>query len=279
MQPATDPLLGALLPEGYRISQLLRSGGTSRVYLGVGVARAPESPEPHDEGPIAPVAVKILRPELARSPENLAAFEHQASVALRVSHPNVLRVLARGALPSGIPYLVSELLRGLDLADTLARARRLAPRRAVPIARSLASGLGAAHQQGILHLDLKPENIFLVHAPDGRETPKLLDFGPPFGRGTPGYRAPEIERGAEGSVASDIYSLGVVLYEMLTGALPDSAPPAGEPSSSVSASIPAPLRATLARALAADPLDRFASASELDQSLEVAAGHLAAPFY
>jgi serine/threonine-protein kinase len=283
MHPATDPLLGVLLPEGYRISQLLKSGGTSRVYLGV--AEHSSSREPLEGGAPSPerVALKILRSEMARSPEILAAFEREASVAARIRHPNVVHALARGALPGGLPYLVTELLRGLDLADTLARARRLAPRRAVQIARSIASGLDAAHRAGIVHRDLKPENVFLVHAADGREIVKLLDFGAPGSLGalgTPGYRAPEIALGGEGSVASDIYSLGVVLFEMLTGRLPGAVSP-GEPSSLTSvpplavSDLPASLDAALTRALAADPLDRFASMSDLDQALEVVLGHLA----
>jgi serine/threonine-protein kinase len=284
MHPATDPLLGVLLPEGYRIFQLLKSGGTSRVYLGV--AEPSSSPEPLEGGAPSParVALKILRPEIARSPEILAAFELEASIAARICHPNVVRVLARGALPGGLPYLVTELLCGLDLADTLARSRRLAPRRAIPIARSIASGIEAAHREGIVHRDLKPENIFLVHAADGREIVKLVDFGAPGSLGalgTPGYMAPEVALGGEGSVASDIYSLGVVLFEMLTGRLPGAASP-GEPSSSISvlplavSELPASLDAALTGALAADPLDRFASMSELDQALEVALGHLVA---
>lgn len=285
MHPATDPLLGVLLPEGYRIFQLLKSGGTSRVYLGV--AEPSSSREPLEGGAPSPerVALKVLRPEMARSPEILAAFEREASIAARIRHPNVVHALARGALPGGLPYLVTELLRGLDLADTLARARRLAPRRAVQIARSIASGIEAAHREGIVHRDLKPENVFLVHAADGREIVKLLDFGAlgSLGAlGTPGYRAPEIALGGEGSVASDIYSLGVVLFEMLTGRLPGAVSP-GEPSSLTSTSVPplavsdlpASLDAALTRALAADPLDRFASMSDLDQALEVVLGHLA----
>jgi serine/threonine-protein kinase len=290
MHPSTDPLLGVLLPEGYRIFQLLKSGGTSRIYLGV--ADRSSGPEPLGAPSHARVALKILRPDIARSPDILAAFELEASIAARIRHPNVVRVLARGALPGGLPYLVTELLHGLDLADTLARARRLAPRRAVQIARSIASGLDAAHREGIVHRDLKPENVFLVHAPDGREIVKLLDFGASGSLGalgTPGYRAPEIARGGEGSVASDIYALGVVLFEMLTGELPSDAASPGDPSSSTTSvppllgvrasaglELPASLDAALTRALAADPLDRFASMSELDQALEVVLGHLAA---
>jgi serine/threonine-protein kinase len=277
MLPSTDPLLGALLPDGYRIFQLLGGGGTSRVY--VGVAHPPslaDSPAPSH------VAVKVLRPELARSPELLAAFEREAETAARIRHPNVVRVLTRGALPGGPPYLVAELLRGLDLAGTLARARPLAPRRAVHIARGVASGLEAAHREGIVHGDLKPENIFLVHAKDGSEIVKLLDFGASCssGRGTPGYAAPELAREGNGSVASDIYSLGVVLFEMLTGRPPGSfegkreAAPSGSTrslpplaSEASGLALPASLDAAVARALAVDPRDRFASMTDFRGAL------------
>jgi serine/threonine-protein kinase len=185
----------------------------------------------------------------------MARFEREAEAAARVRHPNVLRVLeicveprerGRDARPGSsepvpVPFFVMELLVGLDLADTLALSRCLAPARAVRVARGLCAGLGAAHDAGVIHRDVKPENVFLEHAADGREVVKLIDFGfawlqadgdPDTSRvritarhavvGTPEYIAPEQAMGATAHPTADVYSLGVVLFESLVGRVPFS---------------------------------------------------------
>jgi serine/threonine protein kinase len=149
----------------------------------------------------------------------------------------------------GLAYFACEHLVGVDLADQMASERKLAPERAIKIALGAALGLAAAHEKGVVHRDVKPENIFLVHAPDGREVPRVIDFGSAWlasdsfdrtstdsassGRiasiritqttsfvGTPGYVAPEQADGAVGHPTADVYALGVVLYEALAGRPP-----------------------------------------------------------
>jgi eukaryotic-like serine/threonine-protein kinase len=185
-----------------------------------------------------------------------------------------------------------ELLVGLDLADTLAYSRTLGPPRAVGIACGAADGLAAAHAAGVVHRDVKPENIFLVHAPDGREAVKLLDFGYAWmpgdaaaqvhavAVGTPEYMAPEQARGAPALATADVYSLGVVLYEMLAGRPPFSGSYPGVAHDHAGRPVP-PLRdekgggchispeldAVVARALAKDPAARFASMTALREAL------------
>ena len=188
-------------------------------------------------------------------------------------HENVLEILAPPSAPDEVPCFVAELLVGLDLADTLAFEGALAPPRAVRIAVGVAEGLAAAHALGIVHRDVKPENIFLVHAADGREAVKILDFGlaylpgDPRGPatisvGTPGYMAPEQAVGAPADPRADVFSLGAVLHEMLTGQLVDSAASGLVPRRSFVAPSPA-LEAVVARARARDPAARFPSTLEL----------------
>jgi serine/threonine-protein kinase len=175
-----------------------------------------------------------------------------------------------------------ELLVGLDLADTLAYAGTLGSPRAVGIAAAVADGLAAAHAAGVVHRDVKPENIFLVHAADGREAVKILDFGfastpddPPAPKraaphGTPEYMAPEQTGGAAPSAVADVFSLGVVLFEMLAGRRPARASRAAR-SGSFDASFDAPvspaLRATVHHAIEADPARRLPSMLDLRDAL------------
>jgi serine/threonine-protein kinase len=182
-------------------------------------------------------ALKLLRPELATRSHVVSRFEREAMAASRVRHENVLEVHRPVTILQETRFFTMELLVGLDLADTLASQPRLPLARAVRIARGVARGLGAAHQAGVVHRDVKPENVFLVHAADGSEVVKVLDFGAAWvmgeeplkaGRitarsgavGTPEYMAPEQLAGALGHPSADVYSLGIVLYEMLSGAVP-----------------------------------------------------------
>ncbi|EYF01743.1 serine/threonine-protein kinase [Chondromyces apiculatus] len=232
-----DALVGRIICGSYRVIQRLGSGGTGDVYLAERTgARLTER-----------LALKVLRAEHAAFPDVVARFEREAEAAARVRHPSVLRV-ERPERDGEIRCFAMELLVGLDLADTLASARALTPSRAVRIALEASSGLHAAHLAGVIHRDVKPENLFLVHARDGREVVRVLDFGlayvteqnpglpvpPTAGRppaagatqsfGTLEYLAPELIRGAQPSPGSDVYALGTVLYEMLAGRTPFSGP-------------------------------------------------------
>jgi hypothetical protein len=174
------------------------------------------------------VALKFLPEEMARDPKALARFHTEVRIARQVAHPNVCRVYDLGEV-EGHPYLSMEYVDGEDLHSLLRRIGRLPPDKAVEIARKLCAGLAAAHDRGVLHRDLKPSNIMI----DGRGQVLITDFGlaglmgqidgAEARNGTPGYMAPEQLTGKEVTAKSDIYGLGVVLYEMFTGKRPFNA--------------------------------------------------------
>ena len=238
MRRASTPppgFVGTVVGNRYRVIQLLGSGGTGQVYLAELCSPAGSSVTGKSAPPRRRFALKVLRKEHRGEPELVARFEREAVAAARIHHPNVLAIEAAEAHGEGDEerprFFVMELLVGLDLADTLAFSGKLGAARSVRVAEGAALGLGAAHAAGVIHRDVKPENLFLVHAPDGREQVKVLDFGfshlpgdggEARGRvvGTPEYMAPEQARGAPADPRADVYSLGVVLYEMLTGRVP-----------------------------------------------------------
>src|ERR1700735_58763 len=203
-------LPGRLLASRYRIVALLGKGGMGEVYraddLTLGQA----------------VALKFLPDEAARDESLLERFKNEVRIARRVSHPNVCRVYDVGDM-EGHNFFTMEYVDGEDLASLLRRIARLPEDKALDIARQLCAGLAAAHTKGVLHRDLKPANIML----DGRGQVVITDFGlagvvdqiqgAEVRSGTPAYMAPEQLAGNEGSTSRDIYSLGLVLYEVFTG--------------------------------------------------------------
>ena len=201
---------GTLLAGRYRIVGLLGRGGMGEVY------RADDLKLGH------PVALKFLPQELEADPARRARFLNEVRLALRVTHRNVCRVHDIGEA-DGQQFLSMEYVDGENLASLLRRIGRFPEDRAIRLARQLCGGLAAAHEQGILHRDLKPANVMI----DGRGQVKVTDFGlagiaaeihgPQVRVGTPAYMAPEQHEGREVTVRSDVYALGLVLYELFTG--------------------------------------------------------------
>ena len=204
---------GTLLGDRYRIVSLLGIGGMGEVYRATDLRLSQQ------------VALKFLPVEFARDPRFQARFNNEVRIARQVSHPNVCRVYDIGEV-EGLAYISMEYVDGEDLHSLLRRIGRLPSDKALEIARKLCAGLAAAHDKGVLHRDLKPGNIMI----DGRGHVLITDFGlagvmgtiegAEVRNGTPAYMAPEQLSGKEVSAQSDIYALGVVLYEMFTGKPP-----------------------------------------------------------
>jgi len=209
-------LAGTVLGGKYRIGRKIGSGGIGVVYAAEHVTLGHE------------VAVKVLRGAAARDGGEIARLRREAYIQVHVEHPNVVRVLDLDQMADGSIYVIMERLLGRSLADKLARDGILAPGYAVPIFIDVCRALHAAHKKGVVHRDLKPGNIFLCE--DGLA--KVLDFGMSklataesltqagYTLGTPEYMAPEQCIGAQVEARTDIYALGVMMYEALTGELP-----------------------------------------------------------
>ncbi len=215
--------IGSLIADRYRVIRPIGTGGVGTVYLA------------QDQLSELHVAIKVLHRELHYLPEMVARFEREALAASRIEHPNVASATAFGRLPDGSCYLVLELIEGMSLSEVLSREGALPVRRALEIARQVAAGLSAAHRDGIVHRDLKPDNIMLMRAGTSLDRVKVVDFGiahvpaesgtpsaSPRGNifGTPDYMAPEQAAGTIVDHRADLYTLGIVLYEMLSGRAP-----------------------------------------------------------
>ena len=264
---------GTVLGGRYEIQSLIGNGGVAEVYLGV------------DRLLRRSVALKVPHPSLAASGKFLARFKREARAAAALSHPGIVSILDIGVDPEG-PYLVLELVRGRTLADALWEEGAFPAERVAAIGVAVADALAYAHRQGIVHRDVKPGNIMLTSA----GSVKLLDLGiaraaswtplPDTGdvRGTAEYLAPEQIRGAPTDGRADVYSLGIVLYEMLAGRPPftgDSPVSTAymhleqpvPPLHVFAPSTPPALQAVVMRSLEKDPDRRFRDASSVREEL------------
>jgi serine/threonine-protein kinase len=277
----SDPLLGELIDGRYRVIRILGVGGIGLVYLC------------QHEVLEKPVAIKILRREYVAHDDLNERFLNEARASSAIKSPRIVDTLDVGTLPDGTPYFVMEYVEGETLASLLDRDGAIAPRLAIDIAKQMAEGLDAAHAAGVIHRDLKPENVFLAPQPDGTLFVKIFDFGiAKVARarkrltyagavfGTPHYMSPEQARGDEVDQRSDLYALGVMLFEMFTGNVPfDGEDPLAVMSQHVErvpplmsslpgVSMPSVLEAIVARCLAKDARDRYLSANELLADLQ-----------
>jgi eukaryotic-like serine/threonine-protein kinase len=279
-RPTSGIAVSSVLPDGlqiagrYRIRRLLGMGGMGAVY------------RVHDDELDRDVALKLIRSDIGENPEALERFRREIQLSSKVTHKNVLRVYDLGA-SEGIRYLTMQFVEGEDLSTVLKRERRLPTPRLTHIFRQLLEGLIAAHEQGVIHRDLKPQNIML----DASDHVFVTDFGLAKSLeqsgmtqtgvivGTPYYMSPEQVKGAPIDHRSDIFSLGVILYQMSTGQLPftGSSPyevmaqrlhATPQPAASLNPDLPAHLRKILERCMAIDPAARYQTVADILQDLD-----------
>src|ERR671916_402394 len=264
-----------LVDNRYRLVKPLGSGGMADVFLA------------HDNILDRDVALKVMSTRYASDEEFVERFKREAQSAAALSHPHIVSIFDRGESEDGTYYIAMEYLPGGTLKDRITSRGALPPRTAAAVALQIAEALRVAHERGVIHRDIKPHNILIAESGDV----KVTDFGIARAAssstmtrtgsilGTAHYISPEQAMGEPVGPASDLYSLGVVLYEMLTGELPyDADTPLGiamkhvnghlRPPKEVDPSIPAGINAVACRLLAKDPEDRYASDAELIDDLE-----------
>jgi eukaryotic-like serine/threonine-protein kinase len=288
-----DPLLRRVFEGKYRLDERLGGGGMGTVYRATHLLID------------RPVAIKVLSQRFVGDSTAKQRFRREARAAGRMHHPNAVSVTDFGATADGYLYIVMELLEGQTLRDLLAREAPLDLARVVSIMLQTCAAVSAAHDVGLIHRDLKPANIFIEQRSNTPAVVKVLDFGvakfaveeqadddfqtlTQVGAiiGTPRYMSPEQCSGSGGvTPASDVYSLGIILYEMLSGVVPFSAetplalalrhvsePP--RPLREIVPDVPEQLEAIAHKALAKRPSDRYADAKELRQAIFAAAQEL-----
>lgn len=287
LSPDADPRVGALVGDTYQIVRVVGEGGMGRVYE----ARHLRLKERR-------FAIKALHADLAKNAEIVARFLREAESASSLSHPHVVDVFDVHHLADGTPYLVGEFLEGEELAEYVAKNGPLSPKMAAIVGHQICSALSAAHARGIVHRDMKPENVFVLRATPGLHESrsgslrvKVLDFGISKSgserthltktgmiMGTPSYMAPEQARGQAVDHRADVYAVGAVLYYALTGHKPfDSEDPTSTLTlvltrdpvrlRTLASAIPEGMELVVQRAMAKDPADRYASMDELAAAL------------
>ncbi len=281
---ASDPLVGARLPGGYRITELLAEGSMGKVYRGeqANLGRS--------------VAVKVMSPGLVANPRMVERFRTEARAASALNHPNCVRVYDFGETPDGRPYMVMELLKGEDLESLLERGREPPVARVLDIVLQVLSALEEAHAMGIVHRDLKPANVVVLPQRGGGELVKVVDFGLAKLRtsessgqgmvlGTPEYIAPEQAMAKGTDARTDLYACGIMLYEMIAGRRPFEADDPNALLRLHAFEAPAPLArlaperaafgldAVVHRAIAKEPAERYQAAAEFADALREVVAH------
>jgi serine/threonine protein kinase len=284
---AQDPFIGRDILDGqFQILQKVGSGGMGAVYKAL-------QPSMNRM-----VGIKILHPKLANRKDLVSRFRREARAMSHLTHPNTVKVFLYGELDDGSLYIVMEFLEGKNLNQTVRAEGAFAWERALPILIQACGALDEAHKMGIVHRDLKPENVFLCQQGGMRDFPKVLDFGlakvteremrpgsiiltqEGMVFGTPEFMSPEQAQGKVLSAASDIYSLAVILYEVLTSKLPFEAKTAmdyiqahvtAKPipiADRIGRQFPPLLWPVIARALAKEPEQRYASAADFASAMQ-----------
>src|SRR5713101_2710919 len=292
LKSVSDPLLGQTLAGKYLVEKLIKRGGMGAVYQGKHVLMDKT------------VAIKVLRPALAVDDDVVARFSREAKAASRISHPHAVSVTDFGESENGVVFLVMEYLDGRTLKEIIRSEGPMPLHRVVEIIRQVTGALDAAHGQGVVHRDLKSDNIMLSET-NGGDWAKVLDFGiakiqelegtrdhditaPNLVIGTPQYMSPEqCSQTGPIDARSDVYSLGVIVFEMLAGRVPftGDSPTVimmkqvqDEPPSILVArpDLPASVDNLVRKALAKQPVDRFQTAGELSEALTQAAANAGA---
>ena len=286
--PATN-LVGQVIADRYHVVKKLGEGGMGQVYLAEHVKMGRRS------------AIKVMNPSLTHDPDAVARFNREAANASRITHPNVCAVYDFGETPDGLIYLAMEFVEGEPLTDPLGRDGALPLGRAVRIFRQVADALQAAHDLGIVHRDLKPDNIMLTKGRDGADVVKVVDFGiakavggDEAGQkvtktglvvGTPEFMSPEQLSGDQVDGRSDLYSLALVFFRMLTGKLPFEATSVQETmikrltdepvklaASRPDLAFPTGLQEVLDAALTRAPADRYQSVAKFAADVAAVVG-------
>ena len=289
-QSGKADLVGQILADRYRVVRLVGEGGMGQVY------------EAQHVNINKRFAIKLLRPEIVSNAEAVARFRQEAWSASSIGHDNIIEIEDFATLPSGAVYLAMEFLAGQPLSERMRATPSPSFAEALDVMLQVASGLAAAHEKGIVHRDMKPENIFLIEK-YGRPVVKILDFGiakvsgadgnKSLTRtgtifGTPHYMSPEQALGKPLDHRADIYSVGIIMYELFTGKVPFEAesfmgiltkhittPPKPPRQAAPERDIPAEVEAVILRALAKEPEERQQSMAELADELVALAGALA----